>query len=85
MHQLEDARGSLAAMGFKGDLTDPRASKVDAAQVETMIAERIAARDARNWAESDRIRDALVAMGIQLKDGKDPRTGELVTTWEVKR
>jgi cysteinyl-tRNA synthetase len=85
MHQLEDARGSLAAMGFKGDLTDPRASKVDAAQVETMIAERIAARDARNWDESDRIRDALVAMGIQLKDGKDPRTGELVTTWEVKR
>ncbi|MDP4823937.1 MAG: cysteine--tRNA ligase [Aestuariivirgaceae bacterium] len=85
MHQLDDARGSLAAMGFKGDLTDPRASKVDAAQVEAMIAARIAARDARDWAESDRIRDALVAMGIQLKDGKDPRTGELVTSWEVKR
>ena len=85
MHQLADARGSLAAMGFKGDLTDPRASKVDRAQVETMIGQRIAARDARNWAESDRIRDALVAMGIQLKDSKDPRTGELVTTWEVKR
>ena len=85
MHQLADARSSLAAMGFKGDLTDPRASKVDRAQVETMIRQRIAARDARNWAESDRIRDALVAMGIQLKDSKDPRTGELVTTWEVKR
>ena len=85
MHQLADARSSLAAMGFKGDLTDPRASKVDRAQVETMIGQRIAARDARNWAESDRIRDALVAMGIQLKDSKDPRTGELVTTWEVKR
>ena len=25
------------------------------------------------------------AMGIQLKDAKDPRTGEIVTTWEVKR
>jgi cysteinyl-tRNA synthetase len=24
-------------------------------------------------------------MGIQLKDGKDPVTGEPVTTWEVKR
>jgi cysteinyl-tRNA synthetase len=23
--------------------------------------------------------------GIQLKDGKDPVTGERVTTWEVKR
>ena len=25
------------------------------------------------------------AMGIQLKDAKDPATGEIVTTWEVKR
>jgi hypothetical protein len=24
-------------------------------------------------------------MGVQLKDAKDPKTGELVTTWEVKR
>jgi cysteinyl-tRNA synthetase len=85
MHQLEDARPSLKAMGFAGNLADPRASKVDAAEVEAMIAARIAARDEKNWAESDRIRDALVAMGIQLKDGKDPRTGDLVTTWEIKR
>jgi len=27
----------------------------------------------------------LLARGIQLKDGKDPATGERVTTWEVKR
>jgi hypothetical protein len=25
------------------------------------------------------------AMGIQLKDAKDPMTGEIKTTWEVKR
>jgi hypothetical protein len=24
-------------------------------------------------------------MGIQLKDSKDPATGEIKTTWEVKR
>jgi cysteinyl-tRNA synthetase len=35
--------------------------------------------------EADRIRDELSAMGIQLKDAKDPATGETVTTWEVKR
>jgi hypothetical protein len=23
-------------------------------------------------------------MGVALKDAKDPKTGELVTTWEVK-
>ena len=27
----------------------------------------------------------LRALGIQLKDAKDPATGEIVTTWEVKR
>ena len=27
----------------------------------------------------------LLAQGIQLKDGKDPATGERITTWEVKR
>jgi hypothetical protein len=40
---------------------------------------------AKNFAESDRIRDELAAMGIALKDGKDPITGEPTTTWEVKR
>ena len=36
-------------------------------------------------AKADAIRDALLAEGIQLKDGKDKATGERVTTWEVKR
>ena len=39
----------------------------------------------KNFAEADRIRAELDAMGIALKDAKDPETGELVTTWEVKR
>ncbi|WP_186418833.1 cysteine--tRNA ligase [Bosea sp. CS1GBMeth4] len=67
-----------------------RASKiagagVDTALVEALIAARLAARRAKNFAESDRIRDELAAMGIALKDGKDPATGEPMTTWEVKR
>jgi cysteinyl-tRNA synthetase len=52
---------------------------------ETLVAARIAARKAKNFAEADRIRAELDAMGIALKDAKDPATGELVTTWEVKR
>ena len=58
---------------------------IDPATVERLIAERNEARAARDWASADRIRDDLVGMGIQLKDGKDPQTGERVTLWEVRR
>ena len=50
-----------------------------------MIEARLSARKKKNFAESDRIRDELVAMGITIKDGKDPATGEPMTTWEVAR
>lgn len=53
--------------------------------VDKLLTARLDARRAKNFAESDRIRDELAAMGIALKDGKDPVTGEPTTTWEVKR
>jgi cysteinyl-tRNA synthetase len=53
--------------------------------VESFVERRLALIRDRNWAQADRIRDELLAQGIQLKDGKDPVTGERVTTWEVKR
>jgi cysteinyl-tRNA synthetase len=88
LHRSGDAAGlaaSLAALGFAGDLTDPRSSAVDAAVAERLISARATARKSKNFAEADRIRLQLDAMGVQLKDAKDPKTGELVTTWEVKR
>lgn len=53
--------------------------------INAAINKRLAFIAAKNWAEADRIRDELSAKGIQLKDGKDPETGERVTTWEVRR
>jgi len=49
------------------------------------IEQRLALIADQNWAEADRIRDKLLEQGIQLKDSKDPETGERITTWEVKR
>ena len=53
------------------------APTVDVAEVETLIAQRLAARRARDFKEADRIRDTLAALGIRLKDSSDG------TTWEV--
>jgi len=53
--------------------------------VNVLIKARLAARKAKDFVEADRIRDELEAKGIVLMDAKDPKTGELVTTWEVAR
>ena len=44
---------------------------VDTAAIEEMIAQRTEARKNKDFAESDRIRDALAAQGIILEDGPE--------------
>jgi cysteinyl-tRNA synthetase len=56
---------------------------IDSGKVKDLVDARLAARRSKDFKESDRIRDELAAMGVQLKDAKDPKTGEIVTTWEV--
>jgi len=59
--------------------------RVDHGRIDEMIEARNEARKAKNFAEADRIRDELKDMGIQLKDSRDPETGEITTTWEIAR
>jgi cysteinyl-tRNA synthetase len=44
------------------------------AQVNALLARRTAARAAKDWAESDRVRDELKALGVQVKDGPNGTT-----------
>jgi cysteinyl-tRNA synthetase len=76
----EELAGGLALLGFDVKPEALRSKKaVDTVEIARAIEARNAARKAKNFAESDRIRDELLAQGILLKDGP---TG---TTWEVKR
>jgi cysteinyl-tRNA synthetase len=48
-------------------------------RIEALVAERLVARRAKDFAASDRLRDQLSALGVTLKDSKDS------TTWELQR
>ncbi|MEZ5900804.1 MAG: cysteine--tRNA ligase [Hyphomicrobiaceae bacterium] len=96
LHKLANAGGStlgdtLRFLGFSGETLRAKAEKqaevagAMADRVAPLIAARLDARKRKDFAESDRIRDELAAMGVALKDSKDPKTGEIVTTWEVAR
>jgi cysteinyl-tRNA synthetase len=84
--------GALTLLGLQSILDEgwvrsTRSSDtyVSEGAVSAMVLARVAARKAKNFAEADRIRAELETMGIVLKDAKDPETGDLVTTWEMKR
>jgi cysteinyl-tRNA synthetase len=57
-----------------------KARMIPREEIVRLVEDRLVARHTKNWKESDRIRDELAAMGIQIKDNKDG-----MTSWEVKR
>jgi cysteinyl-tRNA synthetase len=57
----------------------PASVTIDENKVTALIAARNAARQAKNFQESDRLRDELAKMGVVLKDTKEG------TTWEIAR
>jgi cysteinyl-tRNA synthetase len=82
----EPLSSNLRALGFLSDTSAAWAARrqasieLDPAQVESLLTSRREARAAKNWAESDRIRDELAGLGVLVKDNKDG-----TTSWEVAR
>ena len=71
------ALAELMGIGIKREIA------VDAA-VAAQVAARLAALNAKDFAEADRIRNELAEQGIALMDYKDEQ-GQRATKWEVKR
>jgi cysteinyl-tRNA synthetase len=78
-HRVGDGLALADLLGIK----ILRDHKADAA-VDAAIAARLAALEARDFTEADRIRTDLAGQGITLMDFKDP-TGTRRTRWEMKR
>jgi cysteinyl-tRNA synthetase len=76
-HVQEGTVREDVAMAFQE--VSAREKGLDPAEINARVAERIAARRAKDFEESDRIRDELAKMGVVLKDTKDG------TTWEIAR
>ena len=91
MHALRNASGrkalagTLAFFGFRASAFSgwrearAPAPAIAPEEIDRRIAARLDARRQKNFAEADRIRDELAALGVVLKDSKDG------TTWEVGR
>jgi cysteinyl-tRNA synthetase len=67
---------NLASIGRLAGKVLPEKYRIE---IESKVEARNAARKAKNFKESDRIRDELTKMGVVLKDTKDG------TTWEIAR
>ena len=82
LHQADEVAlaGGLGFLGFSNvQLKLAAKQQVDTVAIAAAIEARKAAKAAKNFAESDRIRDELLAKGIVLKDGPQG------TVWEIKK
>ena len=94
LHQLasrDDLAGLKAGAQMLGLLTDAlggweKAPEIEASvsdRIEALLAERLAARKAKNFARADAIRDGLAAAGVEVKDG--PQGGAQGAEWVLGR
>lgn len=65
---VKNLKAWLLVFGVDAGCLVKSESSEDDSEIEALVAERTKARQEKNWARSDEIRDQLQAMGIVLKD-----------------
>lgn len=77
-HTLRHLAGLLGLL--QADASDflQAGEAVDKNRIEQLISERLAARQTKDWARADEIRQELAAQGIELEDGPEG------TLWRIK-
>ncbi len=84
----QEAQAALALLGLSAEIAaDGNVTLIPLTQgardmetyIEDLISKRNLARAKKDFTESDRIRNELSAMGVTLRDFKDPVTGEMKT------
>ncbi len=93
LHNANRLFGSLQLLGLVNFATmqefqqarENQNQGVDVVLIERQISLRLQALSEKNWQEADIIRNELATAGISLKDGKDEKTGERITSWEIKK
>lgn len=84
-HQAEEvyamarALGLVELMSLGEGITDSKVAEHSALDslIQAMLAQRAQAREAKDWARADQIRDALAAAGIAVKDSASGSTWSL--------
>ena len=66
---VDDLGEMLDVLGLAGLLAEDAVAIPDVARA--LLADRQRARDERDWAEADRLRDELATLGFEVRDGPD--------------
>lgn len=68
-------------LGFFQDIAQKLNKSIDPdllQQIESLVSQRNLARQNKDWAASDRLRDELIALGLEVKDTKDGTVWKLI-------
>ncbi|MEE2912209.1 MAG: cysteine--tRNA ligase [Planctomycetota bacterium] len=68
LHEMDSMLGVLG-LDQSASIED-----LDVLKIESLINDRLVARENKNWLRADEIRDELIALGIVIKDGSDGTT-----------